>query len=459
MNCGPSLPAGILIRTSTQLHPMKVALVNSRQDRAGVNIRHHIEQLLEGPQTQTFRDSGRTYDFVEVKERIIHAVVADAVSESDLVIFISRHSSVNPLPILTVHGTGNYGVAELGGSNRTLAPTAPAMMQAVLRQLVRTCPEGYRVAYEVTHHGPTGLDRPSFFVEIGSTEKEWTDQAAGKAVAESVLAAAPIQAIPLIGFGGTHYAARQTDLALTTRGAFGHIAHTREIATIDPEMVRAMQEKSGAVGVYIDRKALPKPDLSRITGLLEGLGIPVYSGSEIAAMGHIPYEKYVEARRMAERTVPGARCYVHNLAGEGELVLAEINPTLLAEAARSDEAGLIRGLETLPAIHIATKDDRLVPSLVTYSVHIPQIINDLNTLCVKIIRNTEITVSERDHLIITRVRFDPHKARELGVPAGPYYKQLSSGQAVEIDGRRITPEMVSSGSEVKIHIPGLENIS
>ena len=36
--------------------------------------------------------------------------------------------------------------------------------------------------------------------------------------------------VPLIGFGGTHYATRETEIALTSRGAFGHIAHTREVA-------------------------------------------------------------------------------------------------------------------------------------------------------------------------------------------------------------------------------------
>jgi D-aminoacyl-tRNA deacylase len=80
-------------------------------------------------------------------------------------------------------------------------------------------------------------------------------------------------------------------------------------------------------------------------------------------------------------------------------------------------------------------------------------------LCVKIIRNKEITATERDYLIITKVRFDPAKARDLGVPQGPYYRQLAAGQAVEINGRAVTPDMVSSRSDIKIHIPGLEKFS
>ena len=434
---------------------MKVALVNSRQDKAGLNIRLHIERLLDD-RPDEWAETGRTYTFHDVDTRLIHAERVDAGIDADLVIFLSRHSSENPVPVLTVHVTGNYGPAALGGDPRTLAPAAPAMMQATLRALARHCPEGYRVSYEVTHHGPTDIIHPSFFVEIGSTEKEWTDPIAGKAVAESVLSAIPQHPVPLIGFGGTHYAARETEIALTSRGAFGHIAHTREMAGIDEEMIRAMFEKSGAVAAYIDRKALGKEDLARITGILDRLSILRLSESEIAGLGHVSWETYRSCRDKAETISPGARVYVHDLHGSGSLVPVEIDPVLIRETVRSDEPALIKSLDSLPLIHISTRDNRLLPVFLTYGEHSERSINDLNTLCVKIIRKKEITATERDHLIIQRVRFDPQKARELGVPSGPFYKDLSSGTAVGIDGKTITPAMVSSSSEVTIHIPGLE---
>jgi len=240
---------------------MKIALINSRQDKAGVNIRNHFEQLLDTD--GWMGEQGRTWQFIEVDERLIHAEHIDANVDAELLIFLSRHYSVNPVPVLTVHVTGNFRTADVGGDPRTLAPAAPAMMQATLRALSKHCPEGYRVSYEVTHHGPTGLTLPSFFVEIGSTEKEWSDPIAGRAVAASVLSAVPGNPVPLIGFGGTHYATRQTGIALTSRGAFGHIAHTREIATLDEEMIREMMVKSGAAAAYIDRKALLMSALRR----------------------------------------------------------------------------------------------------------------------------------------------------------------------------------------------------
>jgi D-aminoacyl-tRNA deacylase len=210
---------------------MKIVFVSSRQDKAGENIRHHLVQLLDTGGAR-WQEQGRMYEFIEVDERLIHAERIDRKTNADLIIFISRHYSTNPVPVLTVHITGNFGEPELGGTARTLAPAATAMMQATLRSLARHCPGGYRVSYEVTHHGPTDLSLPSFFVEIGSTEKEWTDPAAGLAVAQSVLSAVPQDPVPLIGFGGNHYAARETEIALTSRGAFGHIAHSREVRAV-----------------------------------------------------------------------------------------------------------------------------------------------------------------------------------------------------------------------------------
>jgi D-aminoacyl-tRNA deacylase len=325
--------------------------------------------------------------------------------------------------------------------------------------LSRHCPEGYRVSYEVTHHGPTGLTLPSFFVEIGSTEKEWTDPAAGKAVAESVLSASMANPVPLIGFGGSHYAARQTEIALTSRGAFGHIAHTREIATLDGELVRAMMEKSGAVAAYIDRKALDREDLNNLSTLLKRLSILRLSEGEIMALGHLPWDTYREVRKLAEQVSPEARCYIHELKGEGNLCTAGIDPVLLGETVKSGERELIHGLGNLPVVHLSTQDNRLLPVFIGYEGDLSQIINDLNTLCVKIIRSNEITVTEKDTLIIRKVRFDPRKAREFGVPPGPSYKHLAEGQEVVINGGVITPAMVSSCSEIGIHIPGLEKFT
>ena len=106
-----------------------------------------------------------------------------------------------------------------------------------------------------------------------------------------MLSASPGKPCSPYRFWRTDYAARETEIALTSRGAFGHIAHTREIATLDEEMVRAMMEKSGAVAAYIDRKALDREDLRNLASLLKRLSILRLSESEIMALGHLSWDR------------------------------------------------------------------------------------------------------------------------------------------------------------------------
>jgi D-aminoacyl-tRNA deacylase len=220
-----------------------------------------------------------------------------------------------------------------------------------------------------------------------------------------------------------------------------------------------MVGKSGAVAAYIDRKATGREDMDRLNGLLDKLAVLRLTESEIAGVGHLLWETYLSARALAESESPGGRCYVHDLHGGETLVRVVMDPVLLSETVKADEPALIKDLERLPLVHLSTRESRILPVFLTYEKYSSHIINDLNTLCVKIIRNKEITATEKETLIIRKVKFDPHKARELGVPAGPFYKHLVAGQEVVVNGRVITPDMVSSCSEIKIHIPGLEKFA
>jgi len=193
--------------------------------------------------------------------------------------------------------------------------------------------------------------------------------------------------------------------------------------------------------------------------LLDTLGIIRVSETELADMGSLSWKTYRSVQHLARTVSPGARCHVHAIGSEGSPELVRIDPVLISEALKADGQMFFAGLEGLPVIHLSGTDNRPLPVFITYSGYRSGIINDLNTLCVKIIRIKEITAQDGDHLIIKKVRFDPNKARVLGVPAGPLYKALAAGQAVEVSGRVITPAMVSSGSDIRIHIPGLENIA
>lgn len=435
---------------------MRIALINSKQDAAGVNIRHHLDTLLAAGGRWPLAEQ-HELTFCEVAGRLIHQDRIDEEVDADLIIFISRHSSVHPTPALTVHVTGNYEAADLGGEPGRLAPAAPAWMHAILGNLAARAPEGYRVSYEVTHHGPTALSIPSLFVEIGSAASEWADPAAARAVAESILTAEPQETINLVGFGGTHYAVRQTGIALSSRGAFGHIVPTRQIGAVDRELLRTMQEASGAVASYIDRKSLSKDDAGRIERMLEDTALPLLSESEIQEASGLTWTTYLQARDLAEEIAPGSRVRIHDLRGEGTPTVVRIAPELIEETIKSDRSGFLNGLDEMPVAHLSEGSRGVLSTFICFENESSRLARDITTLCVKLLLICENAVIDGDHLVLRKMRFDPEKAHRHGVPEGPLFGMLAGGKAVEIEGRRITPDAVQTTSVKRIHIPGLEN--
>lgn len=433
---------------------MHIALVNSRLDPAGKNIRYHLRELLGNPDGKSVEYGSRRYTFLETEGRLIHVREIDACTDADLIIFISRHASKNPVPTLTVHVTGNIGEAEVGGDPRSLSTASPEWMHAILRALRRHEPPGYRTSYEVTHHGPTDVHTPSLFVEIGSTETEWTDPAAGRAVAASILEAEPGSVIRFIGFGGNHYAARQTAMALSTRAAWGHIAHSREVPLLSGEMIRDMQGKSRAHAAYIDRKSLKKRELRRLESLLDKAGLLCLSESEIRELGAIDWPSYRTIRDLAASVAPGSRIHLHHMAGPMKPVPLFLDPALLEEAIRLDEERFLQELGSL--VHLSSEDGKILPIFIVYEKNRSEQIHDLISSCVKIIIQSENTAVEKDRLILRKMRFDPTLARDLGVPQGPLFGRLAAGHEITINGKVISPEKVSVCSERVIQVPGLE---
>ncbi|MDD1678888.1 MAG: D-tyrosyl-tRNA(Tyr) deacylase, partial [Methanomicrobiales archaeon] len=84
--------------------------MSSVNDPAGRNIRRHILELL--PERKT---GDISFHLMEVEGRLISQDGVDRVSGSDLIIFLSRHTSMHPTPLLSVHVTGNFSQADLGG--------------------------------------------------------------------------------------------------------------------------------------------------------------------------------------------------------------------------------------------------------------------------------------------------------------------------------------------------------
>src|SRR5205807_5140421 len=120
---------------------------------------------------------------------------------ADLVVYRSKHRSESGRPSLTVHPIGNPGAAEFGGQPRTLVPSAPRWMTSALRSLRQAGGHlGYVVTFEATHHGPY-LTSPTFYIEQGSTEREWRGRAGTGVIGPGLGRLPPAAAAAAVGRG------------------------------------------------------------------------------------------------------------------------------------------------------------------------------------------------------------------------------------------------------------------
>lgn len=441
---------------------MIIDILNSNEDIAGCNIRHAIDTMIKENGKETYPlFNGNEVTFHTTDKKNINADISQINRNADLLIIISRHSSTNPIPVLTVHSPGNYGIAQLGGNNHELAKCAPAWMKSVLQNEAKFVPEGYQVSFEITHHGPTDFPMPSFFVEVGSTSTEWNDEKAYTAVAKSVLYANPEkEIIPLIGFGGTHYAARQTSIALETKGAFGHIMHSRNIKDATEEMVKQMIEKSGGItAAYIDYKSMPKEESAHIKSILRELDIPDLTEQDLKNLNHFSfncwniYESYVKSLDSTLKIHP------HGFIPEGTPTQINIPDNLFSLAFRKDNHKLMQWLdETGGIVHLTNQNGNVIPIFLTDEKNAKRLSVGLIGITIQYITHTLETMIDGDKLTVIHRQFDPSLARKLGVPSGPLFGKLASGTAITLpDGTTIQPESVTAIHKTTIIIPNMEN--
>ena len=246
----------------------KITIICSVPDPASQNIKNHLLNF-------------RKWEHIEIPENCDFSAVLPA----SIIIFASKHSSKEKINSLTVHCTGNpSNEVRLGGRPKELAVPSPAAMKSILQEMKLLAGKkgmNYDITLEVTHHGPTELSVPSLYVEIGSTENEWKDTDAGEVVAKAILAVSFGKVQVAIGFGGGHYAIRQTGILLETAISFGHNFPKYQLNFVDETLIMQAVKKSNADFAYFDRKSMKSGDRNRISAILKKLGIRVIKESEI----------------------------------------------------------------------------------------------------------------------------------------------------------------------------------
>ena len=160
-------------------------LIAYRDDPAGYNMANFLSQnmTMDG---DIFR--GKFYDLIIISTPTISADWLEEKYDYDGFVFLSKHAAESGVLALTCHSTGNFSEAKFGGNDRQVAIPHPDLQKYYLQTLQKHQSDfsEFQITIEATHHGPTALTKPTIFIEIGTTQKQWTDVSLCESVANLV---------------------------------------------------------------------------------------------------------------------------------------------------------------------------------------------------------------------------------------------------------------------------------
>jgi D-aminoacyl-tRNA deacylase len=269
-----------------------ILVAYSSVDTAGTNIANQFlslsafektdEEFQENPVYTTYVN-GKHVKLIVLKDETIYAqTLPQHFPDIELLVCLSRHKSESGKPTLTVHTTGNFGNADLGGLPRRLSICPATAMQTALKALTKLKAElnlAYEVSYECTHHGPS-LNVPTMFVELGSSPPQWSDTKAAGAVANAAMEAInnieATKRTAVLGIGGPHYNQSFTKMALNDEAVFGHMIPKYALPQVDAEILRQCVERTleKVTCAILDWKGIKSEDKPRVLKALAEMDFP-----------------------------------------------------------------------------------------------------------------------------------------------------------------------------------------
>ena len=241
-------------------------IVASRADRASMSMENYIMERVPFREVEGGVDLYQYGDYrlKLIEERHLNYDLVPAEGNGltpDItdITFLSSHSSSAEVKSLTVHPTGNFGEAILGGKEKSLSMSSPEKMTPALRKLVQAYEgEGFEITLESTHHGPC-INVPNYYIEIGTTEREWGDQSALKAVKEAVFTD-PAPSRNFVGVGGGHYMPKVTRYVMEDGINVGHLISKHDQDTITRRQIEEAVDKTpDCRGFIMDKKGCRGP--------------------------------------------------------------------------------------------------------------------------------------------------------------------------------------------------------
>ena len=443
----------------------------SRADDASVHIGEHlldIESWTEHTDdSRSDTDGGGTVyraDGVELREfGDLHLRLdrpADAFGDIDLLAVASKHAGKTD-ELLTAHHTGNFGPADHGGEDDAVAWACPNAHARALDALAEHAPEEYEVGMECTHHGPTEVGVPSMFVEVGSSQSEWDDPDAARAVAQAILdlrVVAPDRAPEdgkvgdshrrhLLGIGGGHYAPRFERVVRETDWAVGHIAADWGLDAMgDLDSESSQRVLADAFETSRAAYALVDGDRPDVAAAVERAGGRVVSETWVRETDGVQLG-FVDRVESAVTSVADGLRFGDPAAGyDGEFVVESL-PTDLLDEARGIDREATYDLLVAETLAFCTDQGGTRPTNpVVFAAGADR--EGVVDALADILRERYDSVRRAgDELIALEQAFSAEKARTLGVPEGPKFGKLSSGHPVEVDGKTIPPSTVSDERE------------
>jgi len=271
-------------------------IVSTKDDDASRNIastllkEYPFEETSEkfhGNPVYRWISQGREMRLLTVEGEMVYLQELENLSNVEIIVFVSRHESRNGRPILSVHVPGNFSTAEFGGLPEKLSIAPANAMRAALKDMAQQRIDlglkEFEVYYEGTHHGPS-INRPSLFVEIGSTPQEWNNPLAGKAVAHAAITAIQntLQVMAAVGMGGSHCNRRLTNISLEFDVAFGHIIPSYAFKWLSPEILKQCVDKTleKNPAIVIDWKGIDGKDRDNLQRILDSVPYQVRRAAE-----------------------------------------------------------------------------------------------------------------------------------------------------------------------------------
>jgi len=193
-------------------------------------------------------------------------------------------------PSFLIHTTGNWDdKADFGGLPSDLSITSALLLKAGFVSLTENAKMAQLVDFtsdvEVTHHGPTILEKAMVFMELGSSKEEWNNKLAAKVVADGIIDTIIKYETFLgkkikiaLGFGGTHYAPNFGRILLSDDIAFSFICPKYYIMELDESKIKLMINNTiEKVDCFvIDWKGINSEGKKHLIPLLERFDLPIF---------------------------------------------------------------------------------------------------------------------------------------------------------------------------------------